>query len=405
MNAVPVIDARVLPKTSFSLEYDIGIKPGAVSDSVATANRVTFNLMGEAMWEGGRFKLANGGPTVPILKDVVGEGREYLFKGQPKSGTKAGGCVRGPESLSYPFPRDAYAVGNLAGSRMRMVRVDGENGGSVLRIRNTGARYRDFELLGRPIPTGAGGTGTPTPCLIDVEGHTAPATGRFCLERISGGESPIGIKALAGWYDDSNGFHADENHADHGTIIDCAFFSRTVFQSLNQQAVNYYFRNLYHEAGNYWPTAVALDIYKGGKVRIDGLAANAPQYKLVRVSEFSPNTNQIDITGIAWDGSAQPTDYISFFEYYGTNYWGGFPPPSWGVNLSGHLARNFTLFPFDTSKAFILSAGSEDVNLTNVRIKLTNLPIPTYNPNYEGAGTLLDMDYDGGGFWVKGADS
>src|SRR5204863_485522 len=141
------------------------------------ANTAKLNGALNGMWTGGSFPFASGGAG-PILRPIVAAAKEFYFKGTIKTSRKIGGALIGSmlsrgfstTSSSYQFPNLHPYPNLMGGAQTRFTRLDGQNGGAVLRLRGSGFHVQGIEFKGQKYYYGAP-EGTATPSGIEVEGN------------------------------------------------------------------------------------------------------------------------------------------------------------------------------------------------------------------------------------------
>jgi hypothetical protein len=366
----PVRIAAAPISTEYNAELQIGLVADNASESIATANTVRLTHALNAMWAGGIFTFADGS-TGPVLKQIRFPAKSFFFKGTIETSARIGGALVGA-GRGYEMSEEHFGPnGVLGGATSRLIRIDGENGGAVLRLRGSGFLVQGLELFGRRWITKSKATGTKTPSLIEVEGRLRQPTGRHIIRDCGLYEGSVGIRTLKGYYDNGS-LMEDENHADNSSVENVEFFAvDSCFRSENQQAVNWTFRNIVdNERGG--GESVVFDIARGGNIYADGVYLNHNKVTLIKVRDFSPNNNRIEVRGIRWDTCNAPTDYLTLFQYAGKPF-----PDSrglrWSVRISGHIANTPTP-TYDTSKLIQIPIGAVGFPKGDLQFDVTNLP-------------------------------
>jgi len=184
--------------------------------------------------------------------------------------------------------------------------------------------------------------GTGDQALIEVEGKLSPvATGHHRFSNMLFFNAETCFKALGGYYNSSNQFVADENHAEMCDVNNClASNCKRMFLSQNQQAVWWTFRNI----GMAWDTSqtplqpiTMFDIERGGEVRADNVTTNCPQTTIFRVKDFSPNTCYVSCEHFFMDRMDIPSAYLTLITYAGPSQDAHWQP--WVFRFNGFVIQ------------------------------------------------------------------
>lgn len=179
---------------------------------------------------------------------------------------------------------------------------------------------------------GNGGAG------FEIEGHVNPPTGRHRFANICFSPCSFAFDALGGYYDDSNIFHSDQNHADNTQVRRCeTFCCQGLFRSDNEQAVNWVFRDcMVNGEGPGTPFTVCY-LKRGGCVHLDRLVIEESQCTLFEVEQFSPNNCRLVCNDFFYDRMISPDAYLKVFKYSGQ------PTPAswskWYLKANGFMAQ------------------------------------------------------------------
>lgn len=248
---------------------------------------------------------------------------KFYINGLIKTGNHVG-CARFMTDGTGGFSIDDHSSYN--GPRTQIVQLANS---PMLRIRGAGFHCEaPVEWIGYGM----------SQHIIEMEGSAAMATGRARFRHQLFRQGSIAIKCLAGYYNSAGTFIADENHADNSTVENCETMNvTTFFQSLNQQAVNWTFRDcLVSWTGGAAPETTVLDIVRGGSVTIDGLVVETPQTTLIQTTDFSPNQCWFDCRRI-WIDRMLSAYYFKAFKYAGSLGSAGWS--QWFVDVLGFSAN------------------------------------------------------------------
>jgi len=343
---------------------------GDSSPAAARANTERLSAALNAQWSGGKFRFPRR-PAGPILYPIRCAAKEFYFAGTIETSNRVGGVLLGGGGRSYHVTSDHYAPdGTLGGAVTRFTRIDGENGGAVLRLRGTGFILDGIDVRGRPYPAGTGETGTKTPSCIEVEGRTYPATGRHLIRNCTLAGANAGIRTLGGYYE-NGAFVKNEIHADE-SIVDGVNFATvdSCFRSENQQALNWTFRDITVNVLDGTDTVV-FDIVRGGNIYATNVSLNHNKVTLLKVYEYSPNTQRFVCDNFRWDTFAGAGDYLCLFQYAGPA--GEASWKKWTARISGHIA-NERPQTYDAAKLIQITPGVKDFPLDDVLLDVARLP-------------------------------
>jgi hypothetical protein len=381
----PTISTTPFSSLAFVTEYDaeahIGLVANDPSPTVAAANTKTLSEALNAMWAGGKFRFRDGS-VGPLLKAIKCAGKAFFFKGTIETSPRIGGTLLGM-GRGMEMSEAAYTdKGPFGGATTRFIRIDGENGGAVLRLRGVGFTVQGIEFLGRRFIVGEAGkaVGTRTPSLIEVEGRGAPPSGRHIIRDCGFYEGEVGIRALRGYYDENNKFVIYENQADQSAVENAEFFAvGSCFRSENAQAVGWDFRRIVLNEFGYDEDTVVFDIERGGNFYASNVQLNQSKVTLLKVRDcHAPNANRYEIAGARWDHASQdPKSYLCLFQYAGKDF-AGAHNLRWSVRVTGHM--NNPHLPFDTSKLIQIPAEAKGFPKDDLLFDITNLPEAGFKP-------------------------
>jgi hypothetical protein len=351
---------------TYDLERDIGVVPG--STSAATANRTKLTNALNAMWAGGSFTFANG--TVgPVLKPIRAKGGTFYFNGTIETAIRTGGALHGANGLPVEFADDQFGTGGTYGGlNTRFVRLDGQNGGSVFRIRGVGFEVSGIQFFGRRWTLASGSpSGTKTPVAIEVESRTTPPAGRHVIRNCQLFDCDTGIYALDGYY--SNGVLVQQEiHADLCTVQNVACEDvDTFFVSNNLQCLGWRFDHITFN-GN----GVLFDYITGGNPFITDVYINGLQNTLFKVTEVTAdNANRFEAYGIHWDHTtANAANYLRLFHYAGAN--GDATDWRWSVRVTGSINNPNTTY--DATQLVKIGAGATSFPKSDLLFDVLNMP-------------------------------
>jgi len=387
--------------SSYDAEGDIGLIAGDATDAVATANTAKLNSALSAGWAGGSFTFVN--KTIgSVLKPIEFSGKTFYFKGTIITSDRIGTVLRGTGASGYIMGSDQFTgAGTFGGVKTRFVRTDGQNG-PVIRLHGTACTLENIDFYGRPYSANDG-SGTKAVACIQVEGGGVADSHYRGVHTIIGcgvHEATYGIQVLDGYYDASNVYHTDENHADLGFVSYLQSFNcGSVFRSENKQALGWQFEHIGANGGpgSGSPTEVIVfDMVKGGMLSCHGLSCNHPKIVLISVqdndfaSEYEYGTQTFEISGLSWDAYPHPAynssnTFFTIFRYAGYFYGNLNFPQKHLVRVSGGFGE-FNPAYYDTSKLIDLGGTAEPGLVIGLECYTNILNLPVTNFARSGAG-------------------
>lgn len=263
------------------------------------------------------------------------------------------GTIKLPRKVGYGrlrtngsdgYPIDPSSLGQVSS------RIVQTGSGELFRVRGAGVFFVEpVELVGDG-----------TSAAIVVEGNdtpTGPATGNHTFANLSFRNWGVGIKTVAGYYNDSEVLQANEVHADNSKIDNCKFFNvGTLFESGNQQSVNWKIRDCMYSTLAGPTDGIICDIKRGGCVTIDGLVVNHPQVTVFKVRDYSPHNIQLICTGLYQDNFNSASQYLHILEYYGTGQ--TISTLKWSLDFTGFTAAD----QFNSSDLFVIPGSFPTTN-------------------------------------------
>jgi hypothetical protein len=387
---------RTAQCAAFDAEADIGLVANNPAPNIAARNTALLTAALEAQWSGGKFKFVDG-RIGPILYPIQCAAKQFFFAGTIQTSKRIGGVLYGAGGRSYIMPESDYSPGGVAGGSVtRFSRIDGENGGPVIRLRGTGFILDRISILGRRWPGGKDLSflGTKSESCIEVEGRANPASGCHTIRNCLLGQAKYGIRTLAGYYDDKGAFTKDENHADQSVVESVTFSGvESCFRSENQQAVGWSFRDIHADQDADKGDIVIFDIVRGGDIDADNVLLNHNKVTLFKVHDYSPNNCRLVCQSFRFDGAYAPVAYLSLFNYDGPTYkdsdmsW-----IRWSVRVAGNLPGVNGVngkSAFDVTKLVQIADGGSRVGIERKDLLFDIAGLPT-------AGFI-----SAGGPWVR----
>ncbi len=382
---LPLTTTAAAPSSiGYDVETDIGLVAGDVTPEVAKANTERLNAALAAQWAGGKFKFKDG--TVgPVLKPIHCAAKEFFFAGTIQTSTKIGGALVGFGSRPYAMTEGGYKADQQGGAVTRFTRIDGENGGPVIRLRGAGFLLAGLEVKGHRWSGQAtidAAQKRPDAC-IEVEGRHAPASGKHTMRDLNLTSANYAIYCAPGYYDEAGkllpqaegrGVHADETSVSN---VYCSGVD-SFFRSDNEQAVGWNFRDIYLLSAGVTQPMVAFDIYRGGKLTADNVMLNLPTVTLLRVHYPSGYTNRFNITNFHWDNfdylGPQKGQRLTLLDYTYVS-----PTADWcplDVRVTGHIANQAANFPARELVRFNPALGTQKplAGFDRLLFDVTNLP-------------------------------
>lgn len=181
--------------------------------------------------------------------------------------------------------------------------------------------------------------------IVEVEGRASVAAGGHRFRNQHFTRADVGIKALAGYYDATGKFVADENHADTSIVDACNFLAvKAAFRSFNQQAVGWKFIN--NAISSEGEESVFADLIRGGGVTITDLLDNHPRLTIFRLHEYSPNNAKLICRSVSRDRFAE--GYLTIIDYVGEKQ--GSSWCRWSLDVDAFIPIYET--KFDKSRMF-----------------------------------------------------
>lgn len=364
-------------KIGYDLEKDLGVV--AWDDSLATRTRNTnlLSAAANAAWTGGTYTFTDFG-TRSVLLPIFCSAKTFYFLPPILLNARIGVALIGYPGGGYIMLDGEFGgAGTLGGAKTRFVGInEGSDSYPVIRIRGNGSHIHNIDVYGRKLDSWLP-TGTRAVSCIQVEGRSGPVAGNDCGRPsiINCGlyESQYAIQTKAGYYDSEGVFIDNEAHADLGFVknLEC-FNCDSVFRSENQQAVGWHFNRLVYEESNSTSPGVLFDLVRGGYIRCNTAIINRGKTTLVKVQDYSPSTNDVEISGLFWDraSTADPTNYLTLFDYSGPSI----PSPGypWRVRISGGLA-DIDDTRYDPKK-FIRVPDTTSFDSSNLFVDINHLP-------------------------------
>lgn len=180
--------------------------------------------------------------------------------------------------------------------------------------------------------------GDGTSACFEIEGRQATgiASGRHHFRNLCLYNWTKAFDCLAGYYNTSEVFVPDENHADNSSVTNCEFFNvGTLFHSTNQQALNWYFKKcVWNQIGEWTPSIIA-DIVRGGCITLDELVVNATYVTLFRTEQYSQNNARLVSKNMFIDRiiTDEEDQYFKVLDYNGTPETASFK--DWFMDVEG----------------------------------------------------------------------
>ncbi len=356
----------------YDAEAHIGLVADDPTPAIARQNARRLTAALNAQWSGGKFQFIDG-TTGPVLRPICCAAKEFFFAGPINTSTRIGGALLGFPSRSYIMSSDHYGPGGTLGGAV--TRFTDTDAGDLIVLRGAGFTLANFDLKGRPWPTAAGPTGTPSDALVVIEGRSDNSSGKHSLRQLALNDARFGIRVLPGYYDrdgqlvplgDGRGAHGDETVCEQLNTANLA----SVFRCENEQAIGWSFRDV-TVGGSKAFQPIVFDLERGGALRADNVLLNQPTITLLRAGNYSGNTARIVIENIWWDNFNEPTDYCRLFFYDGPAI-----DMSWAAGFDLRFSGSFGRDPrtWDTAKLVTIAAGVTGLNTSRHKFDVTNLP-------------------------------
>lgn len=388
-------------KIGYDAERDLGIV--AWNDSLATRTRNT-NLLTAALnasYTGGNFTFTDFG-TRAVLLPIYFSAKTFYFLPPILTSQRIGAALLGYPAGGYIMLDSEFGgVGTLGGAKTRLVGInEGADTYPVIRFRGNGDLIANCDIYGRKLDSWTP-TGSKAIACIQVEGSAAPNAGRPQMHNVGLYEATYGIQTKAGYYDSEGVFVPDESHADLGFVNKAECFNcDSFFHSENQQSLVWHFNAITVEPVGTATDMTVFDLVRGGYVRCNTLAVNHGKCTLIKVQDYSPSTNDVEISGLYWDRAsvADPTNYLTLFNYNGISI----PSPGypWRVRISGGLAE-IDDTRYDPKK-FIRVPDTTSFDSSNLFVDIGHLPTDDFKTAGSGpystwrsvANTNLQYHFD-----------
>jgi hypothetical protein len=304
---------KIPSRTSYCAERDLGL----VADDAKFAkhNTATLNSALEAGWPGGEFKFGTG-EVGPLLWPIHFAAKQFFFERQIRTANKCGGHLIGA-GRAKPLGNGEFSKPHhIGGQCTQFIFLGSDPTKPLLLIRNTGFHLEAIQIYGRYKPGNIHTfDGEKSGVGIALEGRTQPPTGGAILRNFAVVDCEVGVQFLAGYWLEDGTWQPDENHADRSVFADGYILGGSIgVQSRNQQALGHVFDNMQIVVGD---GGVTFDARRGGNWLVTNLLCGRTDFTLLRVSDFSPNTNRFDIhfqrDGFGRDAGQR----ITYFEFAG----------------------------------------------------------------------------------------
>lgn len=286
----------------------VSVLPGVDDTAAKAAAAQNSNIIEAALMASGSVNLPNG--TIYVNRTMKTSSRV--------------GCGRINADSSFGYKVNGHPT--MTGGMCRIVML-GATPTPVFRIRGDGFFSEDpLEIVGN------GGVG------MEIEGHVNPPTGRHRFANICFTTCSFAFDALGGYYDDSNVFHGDQNHADNSQVRGCeTFCCQGLFRSDNEQAVNWVFRDCMVNGEGPGTPFTVCHIKRGGCVHLDRLVIEESQCTLFEVEQFSPNNCRLVCNDFFYDRMVSPSAYLRVLKYSGDSVAAGWS--KWFLKVNGFMAQ------------------------------------------------------------------
>lgn len=382
----------IAEKETYDLENDIGIIPNIYTTPVLTNNTTKLNSALDAMCPTGQFTFTNG-TLGPILKPISCQGKTFYFNGNLKTNTKGGGELKGVGGGAFPVGDGEIGSSAQGGSMTRFVRVgaQGTEGEFAFLIRNNGFTLENISLHGNQSPGNINTfTGNRIHTLLGIEGRATPAVGQHKIRNCSLAYGQYGIRLLNGYYDETGGFNADENHSDL-TYWECVTATQvnTAWRSHSQQAIWHQLDRCYFlpDSGG-----VVFDVLAGGTYTATALGLGPVACTVLQVSGYSPNNARFDLEVFkdGWPGADNAQSGFCLFKYK-NNTLAGATYMDWDVRFRGAINT--------WTEAYYMSGLAQFNGVTGSRVwfDMNNIQFAPAPPHYQWAtyGPWRRLEYTG----------
>lgn len=366
--AITSATSRFMPE--YNAETQIGLVAEDLTDATATANTTKLNAALDAMHNGGQFTFTDG--TVgPVLRPIRFPAKHFYFKGTILTPIRIGCHITGT-GMGIQWTDESwlsYAVypNNQGGACTRFTRIDGQNGGPVIRVRGLGCIIENIVIMGKrwigqdqddpPVPSG-----TKTPTGIEVEGRSSIPTGWHLFRNLTIGGCTVGISSIPGYYNGAL-FVSDESHSDNCAVDKVGFTGcDSCYKSTNEQAIAWTFRDIAASVDPQSNPCTVFDMESGGGLHCQNLQLNHNRITVLRVYEWNPHISRYDIHGIRLDGQNEDpaTNFVKLFRYDGPCY----ADSSWlkfKIRMSGDLNNNWNRTPMPDDDPYYDDSNMIDI--------------------------------------------
>ena len=386
----------VEPRMEYDAEWDLGIVANKYDSTTLQNNTTKLNAALQGMWKGASVTFAHGPSPGPVIRPIRFSGKTFYFKPPILTSDKIGGCIVGTGGQSYIMSDDNYDnQNNHGGMRTRIVGVNstGETY-PVIRLKGSGFEIRGMDILGQRLPSISGGvpqgTGDKAIACIQVEGGNSPRyRGKHVFRDLGLYMATYGIQTIPGYYTGTT-FTGDENHADLSYVENLSAQGvASVFRSENQLSLGWNFNQVEVGSAAYDGSPVTIfDIQRGGQLFANSILIDSPNCVLINTHDFSPYTNNFNITNILWDNYdfGVHTYYLTLFKYSGTTdaSW-----LFWNVRITGSLAE-YDVAEYDETKLIDIP-GTLTKAACNIFTDIQHLP------------TEIDSGHGGAEFTISGS--
>lgn len=289
-------------------------------------------------------------------------------RGEVRDPIKTSVAVLGGASSGYILGDSAHAKGVPGGSLTKIVRLRDDaqkedDGSAVWRLRGSQSLYSGLMFQGRRKPDRYdAGEGPRTNHGLLIEGRTG-----------TGAEPPSGnhlivncaiVDCATAIFNPPDPVEAHGDSCTFQHIAACGF--DTFYRSTNQQAIGHTFDNvtLYPYAST---AATAFDVERGGYLHARGIHLNGPQFTLLKLKDYSPNTARFDVD-FRWDTPAVAPSGLTLLDMENAT------DAPFGVRLSGLIA-GMPGRDYDARTLFRFAEGASQQE-ADLRVDVTNLPQP-----------------------------
>jgi hypothetical protein len=404
---MPTVNIGLRPPAVYDFEYHVGGVFGSSNPVVQAecSEKLTSALQNQK--DNGAFTFNVGG-VGPVSREINLRAGEVLARGGVVDGDRWGGKLSGFGTRSWQYPSGSIDVGDMT----RWTRVDGENGGSILRVRGNAKVIEGIVFSGHEYvhdssgegPDGAFSSpaGTRVPIGIEIEGQNGPLTGGppaglHIIADCAIWSCEVAIFQRDGYYDSLGAFHSVGSAANGDNVAvtnlvvhDCD----VVFRSDNEQAVAWDFDRLYiiFWGGSAFHPVTVFDCISCSDITSRVISLNNPAAVVVQVTD---NIGQhIVCEHVRWDHGGFP-EYLTLFKYADdAPLFPNMSPFRFDIEITGSLPI-YAANPYPIKRLIEVPQITESPNYRfptkDIRIKMWRLP-------REG---FIDI---GGGFCIPGPD-